>query len=231
MHGAYRQGKEYEISDKTAEEFIRLGRAKPVLTEPQTLVDLLPKCAAGLLILPETSPDLVKAARKGRHPDQEGLDSMAANALAIVSVPDMKDELRIPGGVTSQDALLKTQIEAAVSFVSSSVTCSPRRLPRNILLQSGDGRFRHGLRLRGPEINQRDQVLDPGWIVAGLAPDGTIAAADLGRIQVGRYDWQTHSDLSPRGWAGRRRSRIPPSISPQCAGSISTLRRLRCVRR
>ena len=43
-----------------------------------------------------------------------------AEALAVIDLTAMKDELRIPATDTSHDALLTQQIQAAVSFVSKS---------------------------------------------------------------------------------------------------------------
>ena len=46
------------------------------------------------------------------------------SALDVVTIDLIKDELRIPDGVTSQDNLLQNQIEAAVSL--SLTACAGR---------------------------------------------------------------------------------------------------------
>ena len=53
-----------------------------------------------------------------------------AQALAVVSLATMKDELRIPATETSHDALLTSQIVSAVSFCARSTGAALADLPR-----------------------------------------------------------------------------------------------------
>ena len=107
---------------------------------------------------------------------------MAANALDIVSLATMKDELRIPAAEVSHDVLLTGQIAAAVSFVSR-----PLRVP---LLDRAEGfRCSRPSYAATPIILPTDGVRSVSsvkyWTAAGSlreAPDGTIVVGTLGRL-------------------------------------------------
>ena len=53
-----------------------------------------------------------------------------SQALAVVGLVHMKDELRIPPGETSHDTLLAQQIHSAVSFVMEATGRELADLPR-----------------------------------------------------------------------------------------------------
>ena len=123
---------------------------------------------------------------------------MAASATDIISVARIKDELRIPAGTDSQDTLLESQIEAAVSYVSH-----PLRGP---LVDRSETYYLPPIRGEGPLIFASPLMKSlteiKYWTPTGalrLDPDGTIARSDLGRLHVERYDWQTHEVFPPVG--------------------------------
>ena len=125
---------------------------------------------------------------------------MAASATDVISVARIKDELRIPAGTDSQDDLIQNQIEAAVSFVSSVLRAPMVDRDERYFLPpvTGDG----ALIFASPMLKSITEI--KYWTSGGslrLDPDGTIQAADLGRLHFGRYDWQTHSQFPPAvGW-------------------------------
>ena len=126
---------------------------------------------------------------------------MAATALDIVSVPDMKEELRIPGATTSQDALLKRQIESAVSYCQHSLRAPLVDVVDVYRLTPVSGTTAP-LIFAGPALKSVENL--EYWTPAGSKiddPDGSILPADLGRLVHELYDWQTHA-LYPTssGW-------------------------------
>lgn len=126
---------------------------------------------------------------------------MAATALDIVSVPDMKEELRIPGATTSQDALLKRQIESAVSYCQHGLR-APLIDVVNVYRLTPVTGTTAPLIFAAPALKAVEHL--DYWTPTGseiAAPNGRIGGADLGRLAFGRYDWQTHG-LSPTtsGW-------------------------------
>ena len=126
---------------------------------------------------------------------------MAATALDIVSVPDMKEELRIPGATTSQDALLKRQIESAVSYCQHSLRAPLVDVVDVYRLTPVSGTTAP-LIFAAPALKSVENL--EYWTPAGSKiddPDGSILPADLGRLVHELYDWQTHA-LYPTssGW-------------------------------
>ena len=106
---------------------------------------------------------------------------MATDALDIVSLATMKDELRIPLAETSHDLLLSGQIAASVSFVSRFL-----RVP--LLDRAVTFRCSRPSSAPTPLILSTDGVRSISsvkyWTAAGSlreAPDGTIAVGTLGR--------------------------------------------------
>ena len=110
---------------------------------------------------------------------------MAADALDIVSLAAMKDELRIPAAETAHDTLLTSHIANAVSFVSR-----PLRVP---LLDRAEGfRCSRPADSDTPIVLPTDGVRSVGsvryWPVDGSlreAPGGTIDVGTLGRLVAG----------------------------------------------
>ena len=112
---------------------------------------------------------------------------MAATALEVLSLDELKAELRIEDDDTSHDALLTGIISAGVSFVSRFLraplvdTAETHRCTR-----PGDDR---PLAIRADAVQSMAAVRywSDGTALRE-APDGTIAVADLGRrVQVARY--------------------------------------------
>ena len=106
---------------------------------------------------------------------------MATDALDIVSLATMKDELRIPLAETSHDLLLSGQIAASVSFVSRFL-----RVP--LLDRAVTFRCSRPSYAPAPLILSTDGVRSISsvkyWTLAGSlreAPNGTIAVGTLGR--------------------------------------------------
>ena len=122
------------------------------------------------------------------------------SALDVVTIDLIKDELRIPDGVTSQDNLLQNQIEAAVSFVSHGL--------RGPLVDQDEKYYLQPPAMDSPLIFASPAFKEISgikyWSPSGslrLDPDGAIAPGDLGRLHKERYDWQTHSVYPPSaGW-------------------------------
>ena len=122
------------------------------------------------------------------------------SALDVVSLDLIKDELRIPDGVTTQDNLLQTQIEAAVSFVSHGLRgplvdqdekyyLQPPAMDSPLIFASPELKSISGIKYWSPSGSLR------------LDPDGAIAPGDLGRLHKERFDRQTHSVYGPvAGW-------------------------------
>ena len=125
---------------------------------------------------------------------------MAASATDVISVARIKDELRIPAGTDSQDTLLENQIEAAVSFVSAVL--------RGPLVDQTEKYYLAPVTGEGPLIFSSPMLKTiteiKFWTPSGALrsdPNGTIAGADLGRVTIGRYDWQTHEVFpTASGW-------------------------------
>ena len=125
---------------------------------------------------------------------------MAATALDIVTLDSIKEELRIPAGTDSQDTLLESQIQAAVSYVSAVL--------RGPLVDQNEKYYLAPIRGEGPLIFASPMLKSltefKFWTPTGalrLDPDGTIPRADLGRLHKERYDWQTHEVFPPgSGW-------------------------------
>ena len=125
---------------------------------------------------------------------------MAATALDIVSVDLIKRELRIPDGVTSQDAMLARQIESAVSYCQMSLKAPLVDVLDVYRLEPVTGM--RALIFAAPALKSVENL--EYWTPAGSKiddPDGSILPADLGRLVHELYDWQTHA-LYPTssGW-------------------------------
>ena len=126
---------------------------------------------------------------------------MAATALDIVSVDLIKRELRIPDGVTSQDAMLARQIESAVSYIQHSLRAPLVDVTDVYRLTPVTGTTAP-LIFVAPALKSVENL--EYWTPAGSKiddPDGSILPADLGRLVHELYDWQTHA-LYPTssGW-------------------------------
>ena len=126
---------------------------------------------------------------------------MAATALDVLPLDLMKDELRIPPGTTSHDALLERQIESAVSYCQVSLRAPLVDEVDVYRLEPVTG-MREPLIFAAPALKSLENL--EYWTPTGseiAAPNGRIGGADLGRLAFGRYDWQTHG-LSPTtsGW-------------------------------
>ena len=107
---------------------------------------------------------------------------MATNALDIVSLATMKDELRIPVAETSHDVLLTGQIAGAVSFVSRYLR-SPL-LDRSEVFGCSRPSY-SGTPIILPTVGVRSVGSIRYWTTDGSlreAPDGTIAVDTLGRL-------------------------------------------------
>ena len=126
---------------------------------------------------------------------------MAASATDVLSVSDMKEELRIPGATTSHDDLLERQIESAVSFIQVSLR-APLVDEVDVYRLEPVAGMREPLIFGAPALKRIENL--EFWTTSGSSisdPDGHIDGADLGRLAFGQYDWQTHG-LYPTssGW-------------------------------
>lgn len=126
---------------------------------------------------------------------------MAATALDILPLDLMRQELRIPDGVVSQDAMLARQIESAVSYIQHSLRAPLVDVTDVYRLTPVTGTTAP-LIFAAPALKAVENLAF--WTPAGskiAAPNGRIDGAALGRLALGRYDWQTHG-LSPTtsGW-------------------------------
>ena len=116
---------------------------------------------------------------------------MASSGVDIVSVADMKQQLRIPTGSVKHDAMIGRQIEQAASFIAAAID-------RPIVAENETFEIE-------PAADSDGALFIPGryvsavseiryWTPAGtlrLDPDGTIA--NLGRFRAagarGAYQW------------------------------------------
>lgn len=122
---------------------------------------------------------------------------MAETTDDILTLDQIKAELRIPPGVTSQDALLQSQIDAAIAFISQeqpaplideTVTIQVHPVTGNcpLLFAAVGLKSITGINYWTPAASLRD------------APDGTIAGADLGRVVADRRRPSVYPPAS--GW-------------------------------
>ena len=134
---------------------------------------------------------------------------MAATALDIVSVDLIKRELRIPDGVTSQDAMLERQIESSVSYIQHSLRAPLVDVVDTYRIEPVTGM--RPLIFAAPALKEVERL--SYWTPAGSEidnPDGALLPASLGRLSIASHDWQTHSLYPPSerlaGNAGRHRA-------------------------
>ena len=110
---------------------------------------------------------------------------MAASNDDILTVAQVKAELRIPTGTDSQDALIQSQIDAAIAFISNEQASPLVDQTETIQVEpaTGDSPLVFGcaglksvteIRYWTPAASLRD------------APDGTIVGSDLGRVVADR---------------------------------------------
>ena len=107
---------------------------------------------------------------------------MAATAEGVVSLAEIRTELRIPSGETSFDGMLRFQIPDAVSWVEWQ-THLPLVDRTELFYLGGAGST--PVLLPAPFIREVTRVRY--WSPDGALrsdPDGTIAVSDLGRTQV-----------------------------------------------
>lgn len=103
--------------------------------------------------------------------------------------------------IGTQDELLRTQIESAVSFIQHSLRAPMLDVVDTYHLTPATGTTAP-LVFAAPALKRIENL--EYWTPSGSeidAPDGRIDGADLGRLAFGQYDWQTHA-LYPNstGW-------------------------------
>ena len=112
----------------------------------------------------------------------------------------MKQELRIPDGVTSQDAMLERQIESSVSYIQHSLRAPLVDVVDTYRIEPVTGM--RPLIFAAPALKEVERL--SYWTPAGSEidnPDGALLPASLGRLSIASHDWQTHSLYPPSsGW-------------------------------
>ena len=122
---------------------------------------------------------------------------MAASNDDILTVEQLKQELRIPPSTTSQDDLLQRQIDAAISFIgneqraplidqSETIRLEPVAGDSPLVFASVGVKAITEIRYWTPSVTLRD------------APNGTIAPGDLGRLVPDRRFASVHGPVD--GW-------------------------------
>lgn len=112
---------------------------------------------------------------------------MAASAADIVTVAALKRALEIPAEIDEHDVLLGEEIERAIAWVSRLTSAPLIRTVETVRCLPLNG-SEAPLILRHTFLSEVLQVRY--WTAAGDLrgePDGTIAAADLGRFDTAEY--------------------------------------------
>ena len=110
---------------------------------------------------------------------------MATSADEILTVEQVKAELRIPPGTTSQDQLLQSQIESGIAHISHGLPAP--LIDETLTVDVEPVRGDSPLAFAAPGLREVTAV--KYWSPNGalrLDPDGVIAGADLGRFDAGR---------------------------------------------
>ncbi len=116
---------------------------------------------------------------------------MPASALEIITLAQLKDELRIPQDETDQDTMLTRQIESAVTYVATRTALplvDTNETVRGVPLGS-DCPICLGVQRGALEVLEFKY-----WETTqnyGATPMGDVAVADLGRLELreGSYAW------------------------------------------
>ena len=124
---------------------------------------------------------------------------MAATAADLLSLPELRRELRVPAGETTLDDTLRRQTEDAAAVLSRQ-THVP--LVDRSTVYTADPAPQQPALLRAPWLSRVTAVTY--WTPAGsLAadPDGAVTLTDLGRLAAGREDVEVWPPVD--GWPDR----------------------------
>ena len=122
---------------------------------------------------------------------------MAASNDDILTVEQLKMELRIPASTISQDDLLQRQIDAAISFISNEQRAPLIDESETLRLEPATGDNALSFAAVGVKSVTEIRYWTPSSSLRD-APDGTIAVADLGRVVADRRCVSVYGPSS--GW-------------------------------
>ena len=122
---------------------------------------------------------------------------MASSADDILTVDELKEELRIPASSTAQDDLLQRHIDSAISFISHGQPAPLLDASTTIRVEPATGDS--PLTFRAVGVREVTEIRYWSTSVALRdAPDETIPLADLGRVEQDRRDVSVYGPVD--GW-------------------------------
>ena len=123
---------------------------------------------------------------------------MAASTDDILTLAQLKAELRIPLETTSQDDLLRSQIASGISLLSHDLPAPLLDESKTVSVAPGTGQNPVAFAASGLREITEIKYWTPA-VTLRDAPDGTIAGSDLGRVHRG--DRRSASVYPPAiGW-------------------------------